>query len=166
MRRLAGFVVESNPNIVAICEIEPGDALSLATRFALQWAYRGRQALFWNARFFARDVHDLYLPLRAGRPFDRRGFVRVDGNLETRACTLVATQFSAERDARTAELRFARTQVRGGAPEAMFFALVPERSTALAGLGFRDVTPDAESAGRVLVRGFEDVPIRVSLVTV
>src|SRR5581483_9148979 len=112
---LASLVDDARPDVLAVCEIEPGDALSLATRFALQWAYRGRQALFWSARVRADAVHDLYLP-RAGRPFERRGLLRVDASLDGDPCALVATQFASDRGERIPELRFARSQLRGCGP--------------------------------------------------
>lgn len=151
MRALASFVVRETPDITAICEIDPGDALSLATRFELQWAYRGRQALFWNDRFAAREVHDLYLPVRPGR-FERRGFVRVDGRCVSRPCTLIATQFSDGRAGRIPELRFARSQVRRTA-DTILFAHLRDRAIDFEDLGFRDVTADASSDERVYMRG-------------
>ena len=110
MRKLAAFVAQTTPDFLAICEIGSGDARSLATRFALQWAYRGRQAIMWTPAFTPQKVHDRYLP--APHPFDRRGFVRVDGTLGDIPCALMTTQFASDRSTRDAQLRFARTQLR------------------------------------------------------
>lgn len=147
MRGLASFVENEKPDVLAICEIGSGDALSLATRFALHWAYRGRQALFWNERFNAGEVHDLYLPGR------RRGFVRVDGMLDSQPCTLVATQLSDERTVRIPELRFARAEVRSMRSAAIVFAHLHDRTIAFDDLGLLDVTPEADSEERVYLRG-------------
>lgn len=154
MRSLAELFARERPDVLAVCEIDAGDALSIATRFAVQWAYRGRQALFWNDRFNARHVHDLYLPARAARPFDRRGLLRVDATYDSRPCMLAATQFSDEREGRIRELRFARAQLRQSAADAIFFAHLRYRAIAFDDLGFRDVTPDARSEERIYLRGF------------
>lgn len=121
MRKLAELVAHEHPDVLAVCEIKPGDALSLATRFDLQWAYRGRQALFWSGAFSASEVQGEYLPLQAPL-FGRRGFLRVDGTLAGKPCTIVATQFARNRAARLAELRFARQQLRGMPGAVMLFA--------------------------------------------
>ena len=93
--------------------IDEGDALALATRAAAGYAYRGRQALFWNATFGAREVLDRYLPGAPLRPFDRRGLLQVDGFFMGVNASLVATQFADDRAARIHELRFTRSVLRG-----------------------------------------------------
>ena len=166
MRKLASLVAREEPDVLAVCEIDPGDALSLATRFALQWAYRGRQALFWRDAFRAGEIDDLYLPARPERPFDRRGFVRVDAIYERRECVLIATQFARERSSRILELRFARTQLRNGPHDALLFAHLAEPSIGFEDLGFRDAIEDAGKTERVYVRGFENVTITPVAATV
>ena len=89
--------------------IDEGDALALATRFDCGYAYRGRQALFWNAHFSAREVLDRYLPGAPLRPFDRRGLLQVDGIYEGGQLALIATQFAIERAMTLREARFARS---------------------------------------------------------
>lgn len=166
MRRLAAFVAQTQPQILAVCDIPSGDALSLATRFDLQWAYRGRQALFWSAAFSPKGVEGEYLPLPAPQLFGRRGFVRVDGTIRDRACTIAVTKFARERRARIPELRFARMQLRSAHHGAIFFAQLRERRIAFTDLGFRDVTPNGEGAERIYVRGLESFEPRVSIATV
>ncbi len=166
MRALAALVAREEPNILAVCEIDPGDALSLATRFALQWAYRGRQALFWSDEFRAREVDDLRLPAPPVRPLERRGFVRVDATYQGRSCVLVTTQFAQKRIARVPQLRFARVQLRSGPHDALVFAHLAERKIAFEDLGFRDVTGAAAPAERVFVRGFDDVAMTAVVATV
>jgi hypothetical protein len=155
MRRLASFVADAKPHVMGICEIESGDALALATRFALQWAYRGRQALFWRAPVHALAVRDRYLPPRARRIFDRRGLLIVDAQIDTVACTLAATEFGADRESYVGELRFARTQLRGAAP-ALLFVQAPAPAKRFADLGFQ------ERAQGVFVRGFPAADVRAA----
>lgn len=147
MRALASFVDESEPHVLGVCEIDAGDALSLATRFALEWAYRGRQALFWRTPFRAHAVHDRYLPVRAARLFDRRGLLVVDADADGAPCTLAATQLSAERESLLPELRFARAQLRGARP-ALLFADMPAHRLGFSDLGF------ARCADGIFARGF------------
>lgn len=165
MRRLAAFVAQAQPHILAVCDIPPGDSLSLATRFDLQWAYRGRQALFWNAAFAPRGVEGEYLPLPAPRLFGRRGFVRVDGALGDLPLTIAVTQFARERRVRIPELRFARTQLRSAHRAAVFFAQLRERRIGFADLGFHDIAPAGEEQ-RVYVRGLEAQEPRIVTATV
>lgn len=165
MRRLAAFVAQTRPQILAVCDIPSGDSLSLATRFDLQWAYRGRQALFWNAAFSPGGIEGEYLPLRAPRLFGRRGFVRVDGALRGLPCTVAVTQFARERRVRIPELRFARTQLRSAHRRAIFFAHFGERRIGFADLGFADLAPAGEEQ-RMYVRGLEDYEPRVAFATV
>ncbi|MDQ2679676.1 MAG: hypothetical protein M3Y21_01445 [Candidatus Eremiobacteraeota bacterium] len=134
MRSLAAFFAERNPDIFAVCEIDAGDALALATRFERQWAYRGSQALFWSRRFSATRVYDEYLPFAAVRPFERRGLVRVEGELDGEACTLITTQLAAEREARIPELRTLRKMLRAVENAALLFLHSP-----IKGRGFSDL---------------------------
>jgi len=147
MRELAELVDSAKPNVLGVCEIDAGDALSLATRFALQWAYRGRQALFWRTPFRAHAVHDRYLPVRAARLFDRRGLLIVDADASGEPCTLAATQLRGERESYVPELRFACLHLRG-AQAALLFADIPQHHRGFADLGY------AEVADGVFVRGF------------
>jgi hypothetical protein len=166
MRALASLVAREEPQVLAVCEIDPGDALSLATRFAMQWAYRGRQALFWRNAFSVRDIVDEYLPSRADRPFDRRGFIAVDASFEGRRCAIVTTQFAAERTSRIPELRFVRGRLRTVAQDAVLCAHLRERAIAFEDLGFRDAAPENASAERVYVRGFDGFIITPATATV
>ncbi|MDQ2873125.1 MAG: hypothetical protein M3R35_08375 [Candidatus Eremiobacteraeota bacterium] len=153
MRSLAEFVAERDPQLLGVCEIDAGDALALATRFARQWAYRGRQALFWNDAFHARSVRDAYLPFRAAKPFDRRGLLRLEGSLGARETTLFATQFSTLREQRIPELRFARAQVRGTGASVLFAHLAPPHRR-FADLGYVDASGAQDGDERLFVRGF------------
>jgi hypothetical protein len=165
MRRLAAFVAQTRPHILAVCDIPPGDSLSLATRFDLQWAYRGKQALFWNAAFAPGGVEGEYLPLRAPRLFGRRGFVRVDGMLGDLSLTIAVTQFGRDRRLRIPELRFARTQLRSAHRAAVFFAQFRQRRIGFADLGFHDIAPSAQEQ-RIFVRGLEAYEPRAAIATV
>jgi hypothetical protein len=147
MRELAEFVDSAKPNVMGVCEIDAGDALSLATRFVLQWAYRGRQALFWTTPFRAHAVHDRYLPVRAATLFDRRGLLIVDADAGGEPCVLAATQLRGERESYVPELRFARRHLRGPA-HALLFADMPRHDRGFADLGY------AEIADGIYVRGF------------
>lgn len=147
MRELAEFVDSAKPTAMGVCEIDAGDALSLATRFALQWAYRGRQALFWRMPFRAHAVHDRYLPVRAARLFDRRGLLIVDADASGEPCMLAATQLRSERESFVPELRFARRHLRGLA-RALLFADMPQHQRGFADLGY------AQVADGIFVRGF------------
>lgn len=110
----------------------PGDALAFATRFDLQWAYRGSQALFWQSAFERAQCTDLYLPLHLRRPFQRRGLVQVHVECAQRAFTITLTQFSPERDVRAIEMQFVRTSLRNdAAPHGLFFAACSDESFAL-----------------------------------
>lgn len=159
MRKLAAFVDAQQPQVMGICEIDAGDALALATRFALQWAYRGRQALFWSAPVRARTVHDRYLPLRAARLFDRRGLLIVEAECDAQPCILAATQLSSERSAFLPELRFARTHLRG-TTRALLFADMPPYRVGFADLGFTAVDDG------IFARGFAAGALRGAVATI
>jgi hypothetical protein len=154
MRSLAAFVAEHDPHILAIAEIDAGDALALATRFARQWAYRGRQALFWNGAFVEHAVHELYLPFRAANPFDRRALLRVDGALEGRSCALYATQFARAPEQCVPELRFVRERLCVQHGPAVLFAHQPGRQITFEDLGYVDALGNADGDERIYARGF------------
>lgn len=110
-RALAERIVELRPDVLAVSEIDDGDALAVATQFGYQWAYRGGQALFWNERFVAGRVEEAYLPAPPLQTFERRGLLRVDGRCGSRELSLLTTRFSTGR-ARVRELRLTRTVIR------------------------------------------------------
>jgi hypothetical protein len=155
MRSLAAFVARHEPDLFAVCEIDAGDALALATRFAREWAYRGGQALFWNGTLRANAVRDVSLPFRAIKPFDRHGLLRVEGRLLGESCALFATQFASERERRIPELRFARDHIRGVRGPALFFAHLADRRIEFADLGYRDALAASPGAERIYVRGWK-----------
>ncbi len=159
MRKLAAFADAQRPQVMGVCEIDAGDALSLATRFALQWAYRGRQALFWKAPFRAHAVHERYLPGRGARLFDRRALLIVDADVEREPCMLAATQLGERRGSFIPELRFARTHLRGS-QRALLFADMPEYRTGFADLGFRRVDDG------IFARGFDAAVLGTAVATV
>ncbi len=136
MRSLASFLAESNPDVMALGEIDAGDALALATRFARQWAYRGGQALLWNERIAVHEVHDLYLPV-APLAFERRGLLSIDGECAGAPLALFATQFGLDRN-NVREMRFARAQARKAPSLAMIFITSP-----LGRIGFSDIGYEA-----------------------
>ncbi len=155
MRSLAALVDDVAPDILALCEIDAGDAFALATRFARDWAYRGGQALLWNRVFTASAVRDAYLPFAVARPFDRRGLLRVDGALAGMAVTLFTTQFSRERSVATPELRFARSQIGAVSTGAtVAFAQFERTRVGLEGRGVVAAAHDASSGMYVYSRGF------------
>lgn len=155
MRELAAFVDEVKPHVMGVCEIDAGDALSLATRFALQWAYRGRQALFWRAPFRAHAVHDRYLPVRAARLFDRRGLLVIDADVDGVPCALAVTQLSSVREQFIVELRFARSHLRGTQPALLFAQMPPYR------VGFSDLGFERIHEG-IFQRGFAALSLRAA----
>jgi hypothetical protein len=139
MRKLAAFVAASNFDVFAVCDVESGDALALATRFALQWAYRGRQALFWTARYQAKACRDEYLPFNPARPFERRATIQIEGACDGSALTLFATRFSDDRGAWIPQLRVVRSSLRAAEGAALLFAGSPQKTGAFADLGFEIV---------------------------
>ena len=122
MRSLASFYDARKPDVLAIARMTPGDALALATRFSLQWAYRGRQAVFWQNAFTNARCEDPYLPFHLTRPLDRRALVRVDVENASGTVTLAATQFARTETQRIPELRFVRKVLRAVERRAIFFA--------------------------------------------
>ena len=146
MRALAELVANRSPDVLCVHDIDAGDALALATRSDLQWAYRGAQALFWSRRVKAHGVHDRYLPVAPLRPFDRRGLLQVDAEIGGKRFALLATQFSAERTLRVRELRFARDNVRRIDGAAVLFVARPDERIGFEDLGFevKMGSPDAQ----------------------
>lgn len=136
MRTVAELVARRNPDVLCVHDIDPGDALALATRSNLQWAYRGAQALFWAQRIKARAVHDRYLPVAPLRPFDRRGLLQVDVEVEGWRFALCASQFSTERTLRVRELRFARATIRELQGPVVLFVARPDDRIGFEDLGF------------------------------
>ena len=153
MRSLASFLAESDPDVMALGEIDAGDALALATRFDRQWAYRGGQALLWNPRVVAHEVHDLYLPV-APLAFERRGLLRIDGECDGAALALFATQFGNDRN-NVREMRFARAHARKAPGRAMMFVTAPLGRIGFSDLGYESIDEhDASDQVEIAARGF------------
>ncbi|MGA8533554.1 MAG: endonuclease/exonuclease/phosphatase family protein [Candidatus Tumulicola sp.] len=156
MRALAQCVSALDPDVLALSEVDAGDALAVATRFDRQWAYRGGQAVLWNRRFVAVKVHDLYLPATPLAPFERRGLLRVDGRCDSTELTLFAARFAPAR-ACVRDLRFTRSAIRasGAARIVLFLTDPPGAGRASFGdLGLRPECADAAAADLMLaVRG-------------
>ncbi|MDQ6827010.1 MAG: hypothetical protein M3Z14_07430 [Candidatus Eremiobacteraeota bacterium] len=112
MRSLAQFFASTDPELFALSEIEPGDALALATRFVRQYAHRGGQALFLKDGMEIIDVRDEYLPIWPARPFDRRGIVAVQARYGTTLVYMLTVKLASGRDQRAAEVRHLRRMVR------------------------------------------------------
>ncbi len=154
MLTLAATIDETAPDVLAVCEIDAGDAFALATRFARQWAYRGGQALFWTRAFVASAVHDLYLPFAIQRPFDRRGLLRVDGTSGGAPTALFATQFGSARAFAVPETRFARTQLHATDARAIAFAQMEVAAPGLGGRGVELLAEDRDAGIYTYARGF------------
>lgn len=153
MRSLAELVAEADPDVTALSEIDAGDALATATRFDRSWAYRGGQALLWKRRAIAHAVRDLYLPVSALRPFDRRGLLRVDVDIGKLSLHVFATQFAGGRSS-IRDLRFARSAVRGVEGKVLLFISDPAPSRiGFTDVGLRSVAPASNLA--IWARGFE-----------
>jgi hypothetical protein len=163
MRSLASFLAESDPDVMALGEIDAGDALALATRFDRQWAYRGGQALLWNARVAAREVHDLYLPV-APLAFERRGLLRIDGEVGEAPLALFATQFGADRN-KVREMRFARAHARAAPALAMLFVTSPLGRIGFSDLGYEAMDEhDTSEEVEIAARGFQLERLRSGVV--
>jgi hypothetical protein len=148
-------VTASQPDVLALSEIDDGDALALATQFGYQWAYRGGQALFWNARFVANRVEESYLPAPPLQAFERRGLLRVDGRCGKRELTLLTTRFASNR-ARARDLRLTRSVIREArAPHVLLFIANPPAagSNAFRDLGFAQSDAFARPALMLAARG-------------
>lgn len=153
MRSLAAYVAAHDPAVLAISQIDSGDALALATRFAREWAYRGGQALFWTSAFRASQVRASYLPMNGARPFNRRGFLRVDGRLIERPCSLYVTFLGRARKQRVPEMRFVRAALRANPAAAVAF-VHGLAAPGLRDLGFADTSPGDTRHERIYARGF------------
>ncbi|MGR4064449.1 MAG: hypothetical protein ACLQPV_03270 [Vulcanimicrobiaceae bacterium] len=151
MRALATFVAGAGFDAFAVSDIDSGDALALATRFALQWAYRGRQALFWTPHYEAKTCRDEYLPFNPARPFERRASIHIEGSRDGNDLALFATRFSDERGARVPELRVVRNALRKTKSAALVFA-DNLKENAFADLGFERVDGTAHDL-LVVTRG-------------
>ncbi len=156
MRALAQFVSETFPDVLALSEVDAGDALAIATRFDRQWAYRGGQAVLWNRRFAEAKVHDLYLPVAPLQPFERRGLLRVDGSCDGLEASLFATRFAPDR-ASVRDLRFTRSAIRAARSRRILLFLTDPPSAGSA--AFRDLDLQAAANGDaadlvLAVRGF------------
>jgi hypothetical protein len=157
MRALAQCVSDSDPDVLALSEVDSGDALAMATRFDRQWAYRGGQAVLWNRRFAAAKVHELFLPAAPLQPFERRGLLRVDGICNAGDVSLFAARFAPDR-ACVRDLRYARSAIRAArTARIVLFVTDPPAAGSAA---FRDLGLQAVSAGdatpdlMLAVRGF------------
>jgi hypothetical protein len=152
MLSLAAFIDKHQPDLLALSDIEPGDALALATRFARRWAYRGGVAILWNDCFAVTRIRDLYLPSTPIAALERRGFLCVEGRCDAGPLALFATRFTRERE-RIREVRFARTAVRQWPDDGLIFtADAPKGPGAFRDLGFASIasepTGDLQIAGR------------------
>ena len=110
MRALAEQVSATTPDLIAISEIDDGGALAVATRFDLQWAYRGGQAILWNARLAPRSVEESYLP-PALPALQWRGLLRVDLRIGDVELSVFSTRLATDRS-RIRDLRFVRSVLR------------------------------------------------------
>ncbi len=145
----------SHPDVLSLSEIDDGDALALATQFGYQWAHRGGQALFWNARFVATRVEESYLPAPPLQAFERRGLLRVDGRCGKRDLTLLTTRFASNRT-RARDLRLTRSVIREvRAPSVLLFVANPPEvgSAAFRDLGFAQADAYAMPALMLAARG-------------
>lgn len=158
MRSLAAFCDGFDPDLLALTEVESGDALALATRFARQWLYRGNQAIFWKTTLRARRIHDAYLPFSPLHPFERRGLLRIDLEAaDGRALSAFATALGDGRDQRIREMRYVRTQLRMTNGSSIVFARIPVLRTRLDDLSFRCVAQ--RGAERIFARDIRGAAI-------
>ena len=139
--------------MLAVDEIDAGDALALATRFERQWAYRGAQALFWKPPLLdGAQIHDAYLPSSVAHPFERRGFLRVDGRTNGEPLSLVITQIADDRARRIRDTRFIRTQLRACRARTMLFVRVSAARFHLDDLHFACVSQMRTGSSRIYAR--------------
>lgn len=127
----------------------------MATRFALQWGYRGGQAVFWNPAFVAGPIRDTYLPFSPLRPFERRGLVRVDLQLASANVGVFATQIGPGRDQRIREWRYVRNALRDTAGPALVLCVLPQARASLSDMDFMRVGCRGVDDECVFARGFE-----------
>lgn len=154
MRSLAAFVARTDPTIFAVSEIDAGDALAIATRFVLEWGYRGGQALFWKAPFQSARIYDAYLPFSAARPFERRGILRVAMQAGNKPLTVVATQIGTQRDQRIRELRALRTVLRKVEGACIVFCVFASGRIDLLDLGLTRAACRGTHDEAIYTRGF------------
>jgi len=143
LRTAAERISRETPDLFCLHGVDAGEALAMATRFDCEWAYRGGQALFWRNRYRAHEVHDLYLPSPLLRPFERRGLLEVDGEIDGAPLTLIATQLSNDR-ARVREIRLVRTVARRRRGAAILFIAGFDAAAyayGFADLGLHSVSP-------------------------
>jgi len=152
MRLLAEQVSSTKPDLLVVSEIDDGDALAVATRFDLQWAYRGGQAVLWNARLAPRSVEESYLP-PALPALQWRGLLRVDLRSGDAELSILTTRFAADRT-RIRDLRFVRSVLRrDSTSSAILFVTNPPKSGswAFSDLGF--LPKNASVANDMLLAG-------------
>ncbi len=121
MRSLAAFLARTDPEIFALCEIDAGNALALATRFVRQYAYRGGQALFLKSSGSITAVSDEPVLLWPSRPFDRRGVVCVKARRGNGMVSVLTAKIASRRKQRAAEVRHLRNIVRALETPAILF---------------------------------------------
>ncbi|MDP9018122.1 MAG: hypothetical protein M3N19_07365 [Candidatus Eremiobacteraeota bacterium] len=153
-RSLAALIARLDPQVFGVCEIDAGDALAIATRFAMQWGYRGGQAVFWKPRFTALTIRDEYLPFSAARPFERRGLLRIALRNEREHIKMVATQIGSERDVRIRELRHLRNALREERDPCVVFSILPPGRIGLEDLGFKRAGCLGVDNEAIYTRGF------------
>ncbi|MBV8491542.1 MAG: hypothetical protein JO199_13525 [Candidatus Eremiobacteraeota bacterium] len=141
MRSLASFFDENRPEIAAVHAIDSGDALSLATRFALGWAYGDGLALFWKPRFSATRAEDV------------RRALHVDGLLDGRPTRLAGVALSRDRT-RIRELRAVRSDLREVRTSVLLFASGLRGRTRFRDIGFEELDVLAPYGGCIAARGF------------
>lgn len=134
LREILAFAQRESPDVLAAGDIDPGDALTIATRLAVEWAYRGGQAIFWNARFEPAEISEAYLP-RSPAMLKRRGLLVVRGAVAGIELTIAATQLDESREQRIPQLRFVRERLRAGSP-AIAFAPIGAGRVTLTDLGY------------------------------
>ncbi len=143
LRRLAELYASRDPAIACVHGIDAGEALGFATRFDRQWGYRGGAALFWRKEIRAHVVHDRYMPIAPLRPFDRRGLLHVEAELDKKPLAMLALNVGDDRATCVRDLRFARTVLRRISGAAILFAGNAARSRiGFEDLGFRTIARD------------------------
>ena len=149
MRALAQYVASKTPAVLAVSGIGAGDARSLATRFGLQWVYRGRQALFWDQHFTATRIDTAYVQARS--PLRRTGLIEVHGMLSNEQCTLAVTHIAAESAPVQLDSVVKRLLLHGARAVVCIRSHRP--ASALIARGLTVVTPPQEL--QVFARGFD-----------
>jgi hypothetical protein len=156
MRALTEQAIASNPDLLAVSEIDDGDALALATKTNRQWSYRGGQALLWRTKFASFGLHESYLA-PALRSLQWRGVLRVDLRAEETEVSLLTTRFAPDRR-RVRDLRAVRSLLRDAPVERMILCITnppPKGDRVLSDLGFATSDCVAASDALMAVRGCE-----------